>query len=370
MKIYFMKQSALDYIKANIGTLYINYFKYDSPEWIYDLFDYDPFEVFDNVDDFELADLNQKPGEIDLQNCKILYSRLQHISDSQASDERLWAGLCNKNFYTYLRTRWQYARRHLKKTTDDSSAIVARYFYKSTGRSGMFRNTLARCWWAGRLTYSEKYSDHWELLDAIGSEDLISKISDIFYSNTYSSNAAITEGFCEGLKFYRDRGIYVSNRDHIRPTAQYLNAIGGGVLLDTFTAEEIKKIVVERLGLLIKGADIGLETDLEYSSEEVLDMEEETGDAEEVNIDFGEYLDLLEPVTDIDIDNVLGALNEVEYGCIIHIHKMPEDTYFISNMPMVNGTLNMMQKWFLGKGVGASWQHARSTYEIVDIRRS
>ena len=146
--------------------------------------------------------------------------------------------------------------------------------------------------------------------------------------------------------------------------------IGGGVLLDTFTAEEIKKIVVERLGLLIKGADIGLGTDLEYSSEEVLDMEEETGDAEEVNIDFGEYLDLLEPITDIDIDNVLGALNEVEYGCIIHIHKMPEDTYFISNMPMADGTLNMMQKWFLGKGVGASWQHAKSTYEIVDIRRS
>lgn len=369
MKIYFMKQSALDYIKANIGTLYINYFKYDSPEWIYELFDYDPFEVFDNVDDFDLADLNQKPGEIDLQNCKILYSRLQHISDSQASDERLWAGLCNKNFYTYLRTRWQLARRHLKKTSDDATTIIARYFYKSTGRSGMFRNTLARCWWTGRLTYSEKYAERWELLDAIGSDDLISKISDIFYSNTYSSNEAITEGFCEGLKFYRDRGIYVSNREHIRPTAQYLNALGGGVLLDTFTAEEIKKIVVERLGLLIKGIEIGLNTELEYSSEEVLDMEE-VEDAEEVNIDFGEYLDSLEPVTEIDIDSVLGALKEVEYGCIIHIHKMPEDTYFISNMPIVGGQLNTMQKWFLGKEVGASWSFAGSIYKIIDIKRS
>ncbi len=247
MKLYFMKQSALDYIKQNIGILYKNYYQFDSSEWINDLFDYDPFEIFDEVEDFELADLNQQPGEIDLQNCKILYSKLNNMTDSQASDERLWAGLTNKTFYSYMRSRWQYAKRHLKKTADDSSAILLRYFYKNTGRSGMYRNTLARCWWVGRLTYSEKYSNHWELLDAIGHEDIISKISDIFYSNTFSSNTDILEGFCQGLKFFRDRNIYVANREHIRPTTQYLNAIGGGLLLDMFTATEIKNLLLSDL---------------------------------------------------------------------------------------------------------------------------
>ncbi len=92
-------------------------------------------------------------------------------------------------------------------------------------------------------------------------------------------------------------------------------------------------------------------------------------DAEEVNVDFGEYMDSLEELDDIDIDKVLGELTEVEYGCKIHIHKMPEDKYFISYMPMAGDDLNKLQSWFLGKKVGATWKHARNIYEIVDIRR-
>lgn len=371
MKIYFMKQPALEYIKANIASLYKNYYQFDTPDWIYALFDYDPFDVFDSVEDFDLAPLNLPAGEIDFLNCKILYSKLKDISDSQASDERLWAGLTNKTFYSYMRGRWQYARRHLRKTADDSSAILLRYFFKNTGRSGMFRNTLARCWWVGRLTYSEKHTDHWELLDAIGSEDIISKISDIFYSNTYSSNSEIVEGFCQGLKFFRDRDIHVSTREHIRPTAQYLNAIGGGLLLDMFTANEIRNMVVERIGALMKGIDPGLITEIYDDSDEqidIADMGSDT-DAEEINVDFNEYLDSLEQIPELDVDSVLGELTEVEYGCKIHIRKMPENSFFISYMPMAGDQLNMLQKWFLGKPIGATWHHACSTYEIIDIKR-
>ena len=368
MKLYFMKQTALDFLKANIGTLYNNYYQFDSPDWIYGLFDYDPFEVFDTVEDFELADTDQQPGEIDLQNCKILYSKLKFLSDSQASDERLWAGLTNKTFYAYVRKRWKYAKRHLKKTSDDSSAVLSRYFYKYTGRSGVFRNTLARCWWTGRLTYSEKYTNHWELLEAIGSEDLISKISDIFYNNTYSSNSNIIEGFCQGLKFFRDRGYHVATREHIRPTAQYLNAFGGGQLLDIFSAEEIKIMVVERLGMLIKGVDPGVIADIYDDPDERLDEDDPDADAEEIKIDFGEYIDSLEEIPDLDMDSVLGELTEVEYGCIIHILKMPENKFFFSKMPMADGKPNMMQKWFLGKQIGAKWKFAGSTFEIVGIQ--
>lgn len=312
MRLYFMKQSALDYMKANIGSLYVKYYQFESPDWIDELFDYDPFERFADVPDFELASPSLSPGEIDFQNCKILYEHLKNLSESQAADERLWAGLCNKTFYSYVRARWQYARKHLKKSAEDASSVLSRFYYRNSGRSGMFRNSLARCWWTGRLTYSDHYSNRWELLDAIGYEDIISKISDIIYSNTYSSNSTVLEGFCLGLKFFRDRGIYVSNREHIRPTAQYLNAIGGAVLLDIFTADEIKNIVVERLGLLIKGEDFGLQLD-ENDIPEVLDSDDtEADDVEEVNLDYAEFLDSLEPETKLDLDKILGKLEEVE----------------------------------------------------------
>ena len=231
---------------------------------------------------------------------------------------------------------------------------MLRYYYKNSGRSGMFRNTLARCWWTGRLTYSEKYLDHWTLLDAIGAEDIISKISDIFYSNTYSSNPAIVEGFCEGLKFFRDRNIHVATREHIRPTAQYLNAIGGGILLDMLSAEEIKTIVVEHLSTLISGIDPGIISELTIDPDDNVDIEEvaDAISAEEVNVDFVEYIDSLEQTEVLDLNKVLGELAEVEYGCMVHFHRMPENTYFIIEIPMNGEELNMLQKWSLGKGIG------------------
>lgn len=367
MKLYFMKQSALDYMKANIGVLYKNYYQFDSYEWIEELFDYDPFEVFDTVPDFELANTNQEKGEIDFQNCKILSLNL-HLTESQASDERLWAGLCNKTFYSYMRNRWEYGKKHLKNSSKDADDIMSRYYFKKTGRSGMFRNTLARCWWTGHLTYSEKYDNHWELLDAIGANDIVSKIGNIFYSNTYSSNSVILEGFCQGLKYFRDRGTYVSAMNHIRPTAQYLNAVGGGVLLDIFSEEEIKNMVVQRIGTLIKGGDIGLaETDLD-DNDQLLD-EDEDNDAEEVNVDCAEFKDSLEISTKLDLEKVLGKLTEVEYGCKVHIHKMPEDDSYIHPMPLMGEKLNLLEQRLLGKPVGATVKIGQSEYEIVYIQR-
>lgn len=371
MRLYFMKQSALDYLKTNIGTLYNNYYQFSTSEWIDDLFDYDPFELFMTVKDFELADLELQPGEIDFLNCKILYENLQDISDSQASDERLWAGLCNKTFYSYMRGRWQYARRHLKKTAEDSSAILSRYFYRNTGRSGLFRNTLARCWWTGRLTYSDKYQNHWELLDAIGSEDLISKISDIFYSNTYSSNPDIVEGFCKGLKLFRDHGKYVSNRDHIRPTAQYLNAIGGGLLLDMFSVEEIESLVIERLSLLMNGV-VSEFFELErFDNDDMNDIDQlpEDVDAEEVNLDFIDYLDSLSSTSEKDLTKALGDLQQVEYGCTITLRRSPDNDLFVSKMPLAGEALNLLQSRLLGKKLGFSCLIGGKNYEVVDIRR-
>lgn len=370
MKLYYMKQTALDYIKANIGTLYKNYYQFSTPDWIGELFDYDPFAVFAEVPDFELASLQLQPGEIEFENCKIIYEHLKDvISDSQAADERLWAGLCNKTFYGYMRARWAYGNRHLRKSADDSTALLTRYFYRHTGRSGMFRNTLARAWWVGRLTYSNKYTNHWELLNAIGAEDIVSKISDIFYSNTYSANSDIIEGFCLGLKFFRDRGVHVSVREHIRPTAQYLNAVGGGVLLDMFSSEEIQKLVIERISYLRNGGDSGVINDDDDSLYDLSSDQNDITDAEEVNVDYEEFLDSLEPCVELDLDSILGSLDSVEYGCKVHLRKLPAQTTFIASIPMKDDVKLLMHQKLLGLHIGESWSLGKDTYVVIDIRR-
>ena len=172
MKIYFMKQKALDYMRTNIGTLYTNYYQNKTNQWIYDLFDYDPFELFIDIPDFKLASLDKKKGELDLENCKILYENLINISASQASDERLWAGLCNGVFYDYLIKRWDYNNIRLKDSKNDASTILSRFFFKEKTRVGLFRNSLAKYWWVGQATYQKNATNKFELLDALGDREL------------------------------------------------------------------------------------------------------------------------------------------------------------------------------------------------------
>ena len=180
MKLYFMKQNAIDFLKANMRNQYMNYFRYSSNEWMYDLFDYDPFEFFIEVPDFNLSPIHKQIGETELENCKRLYTNLRKISESQASDERLWAGLCNGVFYKYVRNRWNYASLRPRIPKTDSSTIISRFFFSGGGRGGMFRNTLSKCWWVGRSTYDSESIDHWNMLDVLGPEDFSTKVNDIF----------------------------------------------------------------------------------------------------------------------------------------------------------------------------------------------
>lgn len=251
MKLYFMKQSALDYITANIGALYINYFREKNNQWIYDLFDYDPFELFMEVPNFELAPITRRRGETELENCRILYSELINVSESQASDERLWAGLCNGTFYEYVRRRWDYDNLPLRDARKDSEPVLSRFFFKGGVSSGKFRNTLSKCWWVGHGVYQYKKNNRFELLDALGADDFSTKVTDIFYSYTFSSNFTIVSGIIKGWREMIDKGYKLPTRSYLRPTVQYINALGGGVLLDVFDENEIKKITVDYITFLL-----------------------------------------------------------------------------------------------------------------------
>ena len=82
-----------------------------------------------------------------------------------------------------------------------------------------------------------------ELLDALGAEDFATKATDIFYSYAFASNFTIVSGFIKGWKEMLDKGYKLPTRSYLRPTLQYINALGGGVLLDVFDEKEIKKLL-------------------------------------------------------------------------------------------------------------------------------
>lgn len=384
MKLFFMKRDAVNFFKINMEKYYAYYFQNDDNKWMTEAYGDDPFTFFMEVPDFELSILSEEKsaGEIDYENCKVVYENLKMLSESQAADERLWAGLCNGTFYKYMRRRLNYTNAKLKDKEKDSSGIISRFFFSGSVRGGLYRNTLAKCWWVGHATFDKNnVLNHFELLDSLGANDLSTKVSDIFYSNTFASNPIIIKGICDALRYYSNRDIKLRLKEDIRPAIKYLNAVGGVTLLDVYSSDEIKGIVVARIAQLLKGtAD-----DLQIENEDSESVDDVDGLDTSIFVDIADTKnEALSVVQDDDRDeksnpdveseegeeSILPHPEYVTWGCyfIIHFEKANKDIRY--ELPFENQKEQanlLIEKRMLGKQCGYRIYLAGDWIELVDF---
>lgn len=313
MKLYIMKREALETLKGNLQIVYAKYYTESSNKWITDLCGEDAFIEFKEIPDFDLADLTTGlgKGEIDVKNCKILYEKLIFLSESQASDERLWAGLTHATFYDYMRQRWGYGYgKQPKGAEKEAGEIKSRFFYSGGTRAGFYRNTLAKCWWVGRNTYdASNAKNHFERLDIIGSNDINSKVTEFFYNFTFSSNPYVLDGIINALRYFKNEGITISVREHIRPAMSYLNAVGGAVVIDCIPQEEITEIIVNAIQGIMQGDSFTISVDSEVDS---FDENEDAMENVENILEFGNNQANVEESNDLEV--ALGCKVTVKYS--------------------------------------------------------
>lgn len=246
MKLYFIEQDNLDIIKTNLPTWAAN-FKNDSPEWLTEWFkkEYDNSllkETKFEVPDFNLDMSEEKEELTDSKNAQLIYDNLSFLSESQASDERLWAGLCIGNFWKYTQYRWEIK----KKCTPDS--IKQHYMFAYGARRSLIRNAIARLWWIGRLTYDENRSDKYELTKFMCEHN--DHIMHILERNT-SNNPMIIQAFIDGILVARSEGLNI-NTDAVGELAKYLNLLGGIYILDCLPKDRIKEKILVKARELAK----------------------------------------------------------------------------------------------------------------------
>lgn len=344
MKLVIMKQKHLDDLKASLEDIYTYYYSESTNNWITDLCGENPFVEFgDDIPSFELARLgdDRTAGEIDLENCKIIYENLKFLSESQASDERLWAGLCNGTFYDYMRKRGKYDVKKPLGKEKGAGEIKSRFFFTGGTRGGFYRNTLAKCWWVGKLCYEEDKQNHFEKLDILGPNDMSTKVSDIFRNYTFSSNPEILGGIIDMFDYYNKEGIKVSMHEHIRKALQHLNAIGGGLILDCLSREEICNEMITYVDMLLQGDD----------SETLANNEEDADDYED-------------DLTNIDMDN---AIDKVVLDSMIEIASQEtgdKKRYIVS---YANTQFPEVVSESLDKGIGDIIELNGEKYEITKI---
>lgn len=107
MKLQFVSYDNIDIIKSNLKS-WVDNFKQDSSDWLQEELGNALFSdtKFAEIPDFSLDMTADKPFLTEAENVKRIYGNLRFLSDSQASDERLWAGLCLGPFWNYVKYRW------------------------------------------------------------------------------------------------------------------------------------------------------------------------------------------------------------------------------------------------------------------------
>ena len=231
MKLQFVSYDNIDLIKTNLPHI-VEKFKLDSSDWINDELGITLLSdtKFKESSDFTLDMSEDKPFFTEAENAKRIYSNLNFLSDSQASDERLWAGLCFGPFWMYVKYRWDID----KKCT--TSNIVQHFMFGFGARRSLTRNAISRLWWIGRLTYDEtRINDPWELTRFVCENT--DNIMHTLERNT-SNNPKIIRPFLSAIIDARKNGIPI-NTDTVGELSKYLNLLGGIYILDCLPEKKI-----------------------------------------------------------------------------------------------------------------------------------
>jgi len=240
MQVRFMKEDALYILKKTISNNLENY-DLNNSDWIKKITGMEEnFVIFKKeFPEFELIKSNEIENN-DLENIKILYTNMIELSDSQASDERLWAGLCHDKFWDYMQQRWP-----LSKSKDKERYIKKNYFFAHGETRSLMTNGLARLWWIGRLTYIEGADNPFELTEYLA-RDLNGRGFPLFGSN-FSNNKRILKIFLTTIKEYEEKNKVILSRDQFIELIKTMNLWGGKILIDFLSEEVLKEKIISKI---------------------------------------------------------------------------------------------------------------------------
>ena len=241
MKLKFISDEALIDLRSNFkvyGKHYLNWEK----EW-FDQYFMEEGRVVESNIEMEIPKFNlaEDYAVSDPENTKIIYETLKGLTVSQATQEKLWAGLAHIQFrdFTYYRLKKDIDNKNLKRVD------TALFFRNGTKRS-LFVHIIARLWWTGYMTYddSNKDSPYW-LTDFFTESDFSARCT-IFFSSNFTSNKNITKGILRALIKLKENGIPIK-RDHFVQANKYLNIIGAVKILDLLEIDEVERLVGKHL---------------------------------------------------------------------------------------------------------------------------
>lgn len=256
MKVYFLKQKALDTLEKDIAE---NIEKYQGTEqWAESYFISKDMPNYYFDTEIEVPDYQLIIGgpETDFQNAKILYEAFsQSINPVQASDLRLWAYLAHIQHWDYMNTRWKIdAHDEEDDEVDDAQGeeqgeekktsankildrIGYRYFFKASRGKAFVRQGISRLFWSAYLTYDADNENPYEYTEYFFSkQDIFTSITE----RSYARNKILVLAALKELKARPELG-----RTEIRLFLAKLNQAGAIKVLDFLDKAQAEELCAE-----------------------------------------------------------------------------------------------------------------------------
>ena len=170
----------------------------------------------------------------DGENAQRVYRHMQGLSDSQASDERIWVAYTLLEQIEYMKLRWP---------CETANDLLNRYFFNYSSNRSLFRNGMARLWWIGRVTYDPKRTDPFELTKYLcKDQDFIETVCGrSIFNNPLVHRAPI------GALYDSERDGFTVGREGVREVAKYVNLLSGVYIIDMLSYDEIYEKVKNKI---------------------------------------------------------------------------------------------------------------------------
>src|SRR5699024_6412867 len=178
----------------------------------------------------------------DKENVKILHQSLKHLTTSQATQERLWAGLAHLQLRDYA-----FYRLEQEFNSKNDNRINTGLFLKSGGKKrSLYVHFISRLWWVGHMTYDSENKDNPYWLTECFSIGDFSARCVTFFSSKFRSNKNIVTRILKTLNKLQEMGVSIKS-DYFTEANKHLNVIGEARILDSLTEEEVREILYTRL---------------------------------------------------------------------------------------------------------------------------
>lgn len=190
----------------------------------------------------------------DSENVRLIHSWLGHLTPVQASDPRLWACLTHSAYSRYTAVRWP-----IDADVDVVRRIRERYFVEGEGLASITRNSIARLWWFGHLTFDTTRPDRYELADVLLS---LQDIQVAFLERTIGRSRRILHTALRLWKHRVDQSGSPGNQGKaIQNWARLIRLHGAVVLLDAMSDKDLENLLWVKLGSALNEELPELETE-------------------------------------------------------------------------------------------------------------